>query len=151
VALALLLTGCMQGPGRKEYVEITRIPLSDEGRILEKFSAYPVEKQIDIYIFSQCCVEGNIYPFDRYLAVNGEMKLPGIIRRIDSDENFSDKVYLLDVVETIDTKCHCVNGKPDFIDILQKNERPIDEHDSSGTVTAKELYRQKLLRIKEQK
>ena len=145
-----LLVCCASKPGQKEYLEIVKSPASNENEILDKFSKYPIDKQIDIYLFAECCVEGG-GTFIRYLGFNGKEKIPSIVKRIDESDNPITKTKLLNALEFIDLNCECLVDSPGTLNILEKNEMRIDESDSQGIKTFKELYSTYLQRIKSRK
>jgi hypothetical protein len=146
--IIIFLAGCVSQPGKKEYLEIAKIPVSNESERLAKFSTYPVEKQIEIYLFAQYGVEGGNESFLRYLAFDGQNKIPAIIARIDAADDPGFKALLMRVLDFIDENCGCVADNPDFLNILERNEMQIDPADSEGIKIFKELYRKILLRMK---
>ncbi len=160
--ITVFLVSCADRPGGKEYREITKIPIANEDEVKAKFTSYPIEKQLDIYLFSQCCVEGNSYPLMWLLTNDGEEKnmIPHIVKRIDESNdptgknnliNTIDKANLMDPLELIDIKCKCIADSPGVIDILTKNERLIDEQESDGIKGFKRIYSERLQRIKNRK
>src|SRR5256885_11664041 len=105
-----LLICCAQAPGQNGYDEIKKIPLSEGNERLNRFSAYPVDEQIDIYLYSQYNVEGGSDEFFRFMASDGEKKIPTILRRIDTDSSPDPrtKVGLIRVLDFIDLNCKCL-------------------------------------------
>lgn len=148
LTMIIFLVSCEVRPGRKEYIEISKIPISNENEVLAKFSTYPVEKQIDIYLFSQCCVEGNSYPFLWYLATDGKNIIPYIVKRIVESNNPQDKANLMEVLDLIEMKCKCVAENADVLDILTRNEMQLVEENSDHMNGFRELYTEQLQRIK---
>lgn len=94
-------------PGGKEYEKVKESNSTNEAR--EQFNSYPVDKQIDIYLFGLKYVEPDDNSSQKFLLVDGDRKLPTIIQRIrDADEEF-DKAYLMEVVSLINRDCNCVS------------------------------------------
>ena len=147
--LMVFLLGCKDRPGQKEYLEITKIPRSDDSGRLAKFSAYPIEKQIDIYLYPQRYEEGGSVAFLYYLGDEGKNKIPHIAKRIDESSNWLDKVYLINVLEFIDLNCQCVADDADSLALLIKNEEAVKPEDGKAISSSKELYSKQVHRIRD--
>jgi hypothetical protein len=93
--------------GGREYDELKEAKSTGEAR--EQFDRYPVEKQIDIYLFGLKYVEPDDSSAKKFLVNDGERRIPTIIQRVqDTDEEF-DKAYLMEVISLIDKDCNCVS------------------------------------------
>lgn len=144
---AILLFACEKKPGQEEYITIEKLPQNER---LKKFSSYPIEKQIDIYLFTHY-LEGGSGTYEGYLASDGENKLFAISRRIDENIEPMMKVRLISAIELIGMNCDCVSDNSEVIKILEDNKMPIDDEDSGGTIGVKNAYNDYLQRIKSQK
>ncbi len=116
--VGLLLTACPTNlsnrPGSKEYEELTSINAASNSQIIERFENYPVEKQIDIFLFSEDPRFGPI------LARGGEKKLEEIVTRIeDPSTHLWDKCRLVDVLIKINNDCHCIGPESKIIKRLE--------------------------------
>ena len=111
--------------------------------------AYPINEQIDIYLYSQYGVEGGSDEIFRFIASDGEKKIPAILKRIDSDNGADPRTRfgLINVLDFIDQNCQCLANNEDAMMILSRNEMLIVSKDSEGFRGYKELYHQILVRI----
>lgn len=141
----ILFLSCAKSLGQREYLEIEKLPESER---LSKFSSYPVEKQIDIYLFSKLYTEGGSGTYGRYLASNGTNKLPNIVKRLDESNDLLVKIELIHTIELINGHCLCVAGNADILRILEKNDIQINTEDDPSTRKLKEVYSDYLQRIK---
>jgi hypothetical protein len=142
--------GCAQMVGKRGYDEIRRIPGVGSQLRRERFATYPIDQQIDIYLYSQYNVEGGGDEFFRYMADDGENKIPQILKRLDTDRDSDPrtKVGLIRVLDHIDQGCHCLLQVQDAGEILNRSEMQPVQSDSDGVRQFKELYRTVLERIK---
>jgi hypothetical protein len=53
-----LVVNCANHPGRLGYLEIDKIPQTESAARRAKFSAYSIQDQIDIFLYSQYYIEG---------------------------------------------------------------------------------------------
>lgn len=153
LVLTFAFISCGQAPGKREYLEITKIPSSEQDQRYNKFSEFPVETQIDVFLFSQFYVEGGNVSFLRYMAADGVGKIPAILEKLDrsSDSDPRNKYALISVLDFIDEECHCVTDSPGVLEILRDNEMRIIEHDSEGYREFKRGYAQHLRNLVERK
>lgn len=133
-----------QHPGERGYNEISKIAQSEAGERLRRFSAYPVDQQIDIYLYSQYSVEGGSDEFFRFLAKDGESKIPAILKRMDADADRDPraKIGLIRVLDFIDQGCLCLAKIDSSFDVLERVEMKINATDGQGFKGFKELYDQ---------
>jgi len=93
--------------GGREYDELKEAKNTKDAQ--KQFNSYPVEKQIDIYLFGLKYVEPDDSSAKKFLVYDGKRKIPTIIQRVqDTNEEF-DKAYLMEVVALIDKDCNCVS------------------------------------------
>lgn len=113
-------------PGGAEYVEITRMKINgkSEEAIRNRISEFPIDSQIDAYLFSIYSVEGSQVDFERLLIQDGEQKLGRLAERIDLAKRADHRYSLLVVVWSIDTKCGCVKSKSEVLALIKKNRMP---------------------------
>jgi hypothetical protein len=148
VIFVLTILSCKSKPGAKEYHEMGDIPKDNENLAVEQFSKYSVETQIDVYLFSLCCVEGSNHGYIRLLANNGETKIPQIVQGLDRADDLRVKYYLIDALYLIDYHCSsCVRENKEVLNILLKNKRRVYQTDDDITKNYKELYNDVLLRL----
>lgn len=140
-----VIVGCPKQPGQDEFVEIERLP---ENQRLARFSAYPVELQIDMFLFAQINLAGKGVTYLRYLADDGQAKKRQIAARIDSTERSSFKADLIVVLDEIDLSCSCVHNDSGLMDLLVKNDLDILDTDPPDVRLSKELYKKILDRLK---
>lgn len=110
------LVSCAKKTGQREYEDFDKIPKQEFGKRQEKFSSYPVDKQIDIYLYAQFGFEGG-HDLTGYLKDNGEQKIPEILRRIEIG-NFMHKSALIHVLYYIDKDCACISQNSEIMDSL---------------------------------
>jgi hypothetical protein len=110
LAISMLFCSCVLTSrfhaGASEYDTLTGAKSPAEAE--ELFSAYPIEKQIDIYLFGLKYVEPGDSSTQKFLVKGGAAKLPTIIHRIQDANGDFDKAYLMEVVARIDKDCNCV-------------------------------------------
>lgn len=114
--------GCvdMTRPGAEEYFEISKTMSADNTAAIRKLSSYPINKQIDIYLFGNCCVEGGGGWIGALFTKNGEEKIPFIIKRIEVfPDDIRNKVALIEALHEINRDCHCLKQHPEYIEILE--------------------------------
>ena len=95
-------------PGAKEYYEIKEMATSDIDGIRPKFESYPVETQIDIYLYGLKYVEPDDNSSLKFLIEGGERKVPNIMKRIESTDIEFDKAYLMEALASINNDCGCI-------------------------------------------
>ena len=139
------IVGCPKQPGQDEFIEIER--LSENAR-LSKFSSYPVDRQIDIFLFAQINMAGKGETYLHYLTNNAETKTIQIVARIDATERVSFKADLLRVLEAVDLRCACVHSDSSLMRILMKNDVEAETTDPPDVRLSKELYTKILDRLK---
>jgi hypothetical protein len=148
VILLLLPVACRFQPGEREFREVENtIPATLEAK-LEKFSDYDVERQIDMYIFSQNQVHGFTDQDLRFLADHGDTKKDAIARRIDSIDRSKFKADLIRVLDTVDQSCRCVRKDGVVMELLGRNEMAIEKADPEDVRVSKELYAKVLSQIR---
>lgn len=133
--------------GQREFDDLQKIQDVDER--LNAFSSYPVDRQIDIYLFSQkipAFLEGETYL--RFMAHQGDQKVLEIARRIDSEEDLTFKRDLIGVLDVIDMKCECVHNNREVMKILAQNDLDVTDTDPPDVISFKGSYRITLDRIK---
>ena len=146
--LTFSFSSCEDRPGKKEYLEITEIPSASQNERLNKFSSFPVEKQIDVYLFAMCCVEPSDTVFEEYLILNGKNKIEKIVGRLDKTKDLRDKTNLIRALASINKNCKCLSNNSYVLDILSRNESKIDEINNDNDKLWKELYSSYLNEIK---
>ncbi len=88
---------CRNKAGGMEYRELAKLmPSIDPSTHIvaeRKFSQYPVDQQITIFLYARNCPDDpRIVPF---LIHNGESKIPNIVKRIEKEEMVWDKTELV--------------------------------------------------------
>lgn len=143
----LIFLACASPSGQREYREIKRIPIAEEQRTA--FLAYSVDKQIDIFLYSQISVEGGSDTVFRFMVSNGEMKIPTILQRIDAYKGSDPrpKAFLISVLDDIDTRCKCLEQVSGAVDLLRRNTMPIFDDDKGGIRSFKKSYQDTLEKI----
>jgi hypothetical protein len=136
---------CLSHPGRAEYLELTKIPQTDEKERLEKFLSHSVEMQIDIYLYASGCQRNP--SVTNLVNISGEPKIPDIIERIRNSST-EDKSYLIRTLMFINGKCLCINQEQ--INVLAHLKPSVNSSDSPGEKFYKESYADDLNSISEQ-
>ena len=126
-------------PGAKEYYELNAVSGTDNTASIRKFSSYPIEKQIDIYLFANCCTEGGGSGI--YLSIDGEKKIPNIVKRIETSSDIRDKVALIAVLFSINKECKCMKKHSEFIKSLEKQEENFSTENIPADDNFTESYR----------
>ena len=144
----LAILGCPKQPGQDEFIEIERIPNTVENERLVKFSSYPIDRQIDIFLFAQINLAGKRDTYMRYLANDGPTKKRHIAIRINLTDRASFKTNLIGVLDFIDLNCACVHDDAEVMELLIQNDSEVLDTDSPDVRLSKESYRQYLERMK---
>lgn len=113
-ALALVLVvgfalplGCWE-PMPPEMQEFFALGLNERG---ERLLDYPLDKQVDIYLWGECCVHPPASYLADDLARNGRPLVPILLRRIREAEREFYRLRLLRVLSSM-TKSHGVRLEP---------------------------------------
>ncbi|MBK8148856.1 MAG: hypothetical protein IPK58_11770 [Acidobacteria bacterium] len=107
-----------QDPGEVEYREICLIPESDGAARSVKFNSYPVDKQIDIYLYSQVAFEGGKGDFLRYIIKNGNKKVLAIFSRIRTEKRALFRLLLIIAIDRIDSETKVLSKQAELLDEL---------------------------------
>lgn len=144
--LILFFTLCSFGcidyfmPGAKEYYEISRTMGADNTVANKKLSSYPVEKQVEIYLYGNCCVEGGAW-IGALFRREGERKIPYIIQRMEVfPDDIRNKEALIEALYLIDKDCQCLKKSPEYIKILEVVGEKIKTEESSLENEFKQNY-----------
>ena len=101
-------------PGAKEYKEITKGKSSDNSKMISRFENYPIEKQIDIFLFSDDPRFGPI------LARGGQKNIESIVQKIENaNTHMWDRCRLAEVLIRINSDCRCITSDSDVIRRLE--------------------------------
>lgn len=129
---------CTGKPGAKEYSELSRMYGSGNAQPRRQFSGYPIEKQIDIFLFSRSCTgDTRIEPL---LISDGRNKISPIVERIKSTGNVWDQGYLSGTLISINTECRCISSDSQFIRDLEEVSRSLEQRHASVDPTALEIF-----------
>lgn len=145
VIVGMLLLGCDDYPGESNFENIERFPESDR---LARFSSFPVEEQINIFLFAQLSPRERRDTYLRYLAEDGPSKIEAIVLRISKEQRPSSKADLISVLDIIDLNCTCV-GSAKVAAELTAAATPVDPNDSIDVRGSKQRFESILSRIKE--
>lgn len=145
VLFCLLVPCCVQYAGRAGYNTIRSI--TDEAGRQERFLAYSEEEQIDIYIYSESLLDTVKINIGGYLIVDGDKKLPMILRKIENESNVDPhpREILITAVEMIDERCNCLTA--DDLELLRRSQIMTKENDNDGIRMIKGQYARKMNRI----
>lgn len=140
---------CKYKDGAKEYYELDKISENGNTQKINKFSSFPIEKQIDIYLFAMNCPDDpRIGP---YLYEDGEKKIPNIVRRVQTTEKIWDKADLVQSLIGINAKCHCIFADSEIIKTLEEVEKKLDaDKNIPNDYEYKKIYDSTLNSLKEQ-
>ena len=116
-----------QDPGEVEYREICLIPESDGAARSVKFNSYPVDKQIDIYLYSQVAFEGGKGDFLRYIIKNGDKKVLGIFSRIRTEKRALFRLLLIIAIDRIDSETKVFSKRAELLEELMTLKIVSDE------------------------
>lgn len=137
--------------GYDEYMAMEAIPYSDAAARRRKFDSFEIDKQLDLYLFTQRGVEGSKVHVAEYIEEDGERYVDDITRRIEASSNEGDKFYLLGALVDIERRCRCVANNPTVMQRLREARTTIDE--SHGEVDRLHInaYSERLERLSNQK
>ena len=149
VLVVASLAGCFgTKPGGKEYREVTKLNGSDNSRMIKRFEEYPIDKQLDIVLYSDDPRFGPI------LARGGPQNIPAIVDRISRpDVHMLDKYQLTMVLHRINQDCRCIKSDSEIIQRLEAVGRsnPSGDYPSnSGTDTYTRMYLDSVSLVKRQ-
>lgn len=136
---------CIFEPGRSEYQELAGIPMTNKRERIEKMDSYPVEKQIDVFLYAAKCAEDP--SITGLFGDLGAPKITQIAERIKTSRSAEDKYHLIRSVSDIDWKCRCINQT--IIDELSKFTSDVTVFDSASEKSFKEIYKDYLKHLKE--
>jgi hypothetical protein len=140
---------CTNHPGLAGYKEVIKISAANNEERAATFESFPVEEQIDIYLFAACCVEPSDLSFSSHLARNGRSKIRSIAERLNTASDQRDKTNLIRVLAEINDDCDCVSQDSHIMDILFKNEGQTNSgEERAGNPTWREIYSNDLKQIK---
>ncbi len=133
----VLLPSCVSRPGATEYNEITRNAGEGNSAIIERFDSYPINKQIDVFLYSEDP------RFEAILALNGKSKISQIVSRIeDQNTAFYEKWRLIRVLHRIHNDCQCVNNDRNIMLRLERLS-------ASSSETSKDTEHYRILYLKD--
>ncbi|NOT49247.1 MAG: hypothetical protein HOP17_16070 [Acidobacteria bacterium] len=140
---------CSNKPGADEYRQIVESISPSNTVAVKRFSAFPVDKQITIFLYARGCTgDPRIRP---YLILDGEKKIPAIVERIKTEEKLWDKEELVSVLIPINTQCRCITKNSDVIKMLEDIGRELDENKTiPANYTYKQIYHDSVKALKEQ-
>ena len=110
--------GGQQDPGEVEYREICLIPESDGAARSVKYNSYPVDNQIDIFLYAQSAFEGGDGPTLRYIIKNGDKKVPAIFSRIRTEKRALFRLLLIIAIDRIDSETKVLSKQAELLDEL---------------------------------
>lgn len=129
--LVLAATGCWkaEGPGSKEFLEIEK--LRDDQAKLNRFQEYPIDIQIDVFMFAAYATEGAGGNYQGYLAYEGSKKVVRISERIAQSTDWYYKMHLISAVVRIQQECGCARSNR----VVMKNLRNLNGVDDGSKLT----------------
>lgn len=107
--LSLILIICLGGLDKcenttpPEYRRLFRLPREQQA---EEFKKYPLEQQVDIYIYAMQGVEPPLTEFAGFLASNGKKIIPLLLERLKDVKNDRIRYYFIRVFDEIHMN-HC--------------------------------------------
>lgn len=151
IMFAFILQQCTCGyeKGSMGYYEIVSAKHASNVQVIEKFSNYPVENQIDIFLYARNCPNNpHIEPL---LIHDGEKKVDHIVARIETEPRVWDRVFLIGVLSRINHNCRCVSGNSTLIGRLEIVDQQMQsEHQPIESLyTYVEMFSDELRMIKE--
>lgn len=145
ILVGIVLLGCYYYPGESNFDDIERLPQSNR---LARFSSFPVDEQINIFLFAQISPRGKRDTYLRYLADEGSSKIEAIVRRVSKEERPSSKADLISVLDLIDLNCNCV-GSPEVVAELTSAANPVDANDPNDVRASKQRFESILSKIRD--
>lgn len=131
-------------PGGNEYRELTENKWPDNTVMIRRFEQYPVDKQIDIFLYSEDP------RFEPILALGGEKVVAPIVKRIETEHRVWDKVRLIGVLERVDAQCKCVTSNSEIVTRLDSVSQELDHNDNiSSDDPYKRMYKSSLKNLEE--
>ncbi len=140
---------CRNTPGSKEYRELVSTIAPSNSVAVKKFSEFPVDEQITIFLYARNCPDD---PRIRgFFILDGEKKIPAIVERIKKEEKLWDKGELAGVLIPINTQCKCITRDSDVIITLEAVGKGLDEDKTiSDEDTYKNIYKRNVEALKHQ-
>lgn len=131
--IVFVAAGCWraEGPGAKEFLEIEK--LHDDQAKLKRFNEYPIDTQIDTFMFAARATEGSGGNYQRYLAYDGANKIERISERIVQSTDWYYKMHLIYAVIPIQSECGCVRSNTE----VMKNLRTLNGLDDGTELNHK--------------
>lgn len=150
--LAVLLSGCRyecyNHNGRNGYLEILKSFSAEKNERSEKFKSFSVSEQVEIYLFSKQCVEGENEVID-FIRYDGSKRISAILDRIKENPRSDEKVWLIEALVAINDDCICITQYSNALEILSKAETTMGDNDEEMTKIYKRIYSLNLSHIRE--
>lgn len=129
---------CNNKPGAKEYWNIVSPSEAGNTEQIQKFYSYPVDKQIDVYLFSKSGDCANDPRIEAYFTKDGKEKIPAILERIKKEPKVWAKSDLLWALVKINSDCRCIKSDAEIITSLEAVGKELNE---DKTIQANYVYR----------
>lgn len=142
----LLFTGCTEcllQSGRSEYYEIVKTPITNKSERVRKFSMYPPERQIDVYLFAARCSDDPSV-MGLFTEISKD-RIPDIVKRIQVSKSEEDKHFLIRILSDTNWQCRCIDQG--MIEILSAVQSEISPQDNESEKFYKESYKKYLEHI----
>ncbi|MGE3170652.1 MAG: hypothetical protein AB7N31_17440 [Pyrinomonadaceae bacterium] len=127
-------------PGGVEYRQIRNRNGSNDAQRSAAFNSYPVEVQIEIYLFAMINRAPADPVFREYLAVNGANKVPKLVEAIETKTSPIARDTLIGAIWLIDRNCDCVAQDSSILNRLKRAELEPEPTDDQGDLLAKKNY-----------
>ena len=149
---ALYLSGCAVCWGKRgcnEYKAVIAQNNNTNAMAIEKFSSYPVDKQIDIHLYANYVGNGSV---GRFIARHdGANKVQRIVQRIRTEPQLWDKASLIDALFYINEECRCIKQDSDVIRTLVEVENALQRDPNlPANYAYKDIYSMSLTSLKNQ-
>lgn len=146
--LCCAIFACQDTPGKKEFLQIEQIPDQKDNERTLKFSSYPVDRQIDIFLVSEISLAGKRDTYLRYLAKDGSSKVMSIAERLSVEQRASFRTSLIKALDLIDMECNCVHNDAVIMSIIETNNVVVVDPDKPDDRMSKQTYEQYAQRLK---
>ena len=116
IALALFASGWSKCGSNTppEYKKLFYLP---QQRQEERFKQFPLEKQVDIYIYAMY-VEPPLTRYAEYLGGNGKQVLPVLLARLEAEESDTAKAHLIYAFREIHERHYSLRTEKNMVDSI---------------------------------
>lgn len=99
-----------------EYRRLFRLPRKQQA---EEFKKYPLEQQVDIYIYAIQGAEPPATQFGDFLASNGKKVIPLVLKRLKEEKSDRVRLYLIEVLYSMHTEYCRLKDEKEVVETIR--------------------------------